>query len=553
MNFAIAPPHESLGASDLAVVAAYFIATVLIVVASTRFKGSTDEYYLGGRRMPWFAVGLSIMATLMSTISYMSSPGEMIKHGSGYFLAYLALPFNLAFIFCLLVPFFMRLRVTSAYEYLEQRFSSPVRTVAALLFIALRLGWVAVIVYTTSTALSEISESLRPEWMSTSTFMYVLIGVVGLFSTIYTTFGGIRADIWTDVMQSIVMFAGVLFTIFYVMSTTGSTPLEWLQHSSEFGNREALPKVFDIDPMVRITIFTVIMQSFAWTICTHCSDQVVLQRYFATPDLKSARRSYLLSAFADVSAGILLAVAGLALFAFYTKFGGQIPAEYNFQTHADKVFPYFIGHQLPAGMGGLILAALLAAAMSSVDSGVNSVSAVFTVDLLRQQRPGFLARFTAAQVARYVTLIAGVITTALGILVNYWMTSVVDRSQVAIIELMQRGFNLFLGPLASLFLMGMFLPRCRTRSALLGVFSGMLAGVLWAYYPEIFQPKDKQRVPTFTLSVAFPCAVACAVGWLASWFDPKGKDHPARRFTWREIMRSTPPRNSASDESQNPR
>ena len=147
-------PSGGLELLDYAAVVFYLLLTFGIALWFGRKQKDTEDFFVGGRRMPWLAVGLSIIATLFSTLSYLGVPGEMIKQGVGLFVGYLAIPFSFLFIALLLIPFFMRLKLTSAYEYLERRFSYSVRLVGAGLFICLRLGWMSMVVYAASMALS---------------------------------------------------------------------------------------------------------------------------------------------------------------------------------------------------------------------------------------------------------------------------------------------------------------------------------------------------------------------------------------------------------------
>src|SRR5688500_4375552 len=192
--------------------------------------------------MPWIAVGLSIMATLMSTISYLGMPGEMIKNGVTLAFAYLAIPLNMLVIFWLWVPFFMRLRMTSAYEYLENRFDYRARLLGGLLFLCLRMGWMSMVMYTASMALEQVLgiNALLSE--ATAWELNWMIALVGIAATLYTCLGGIRAVIWTDVLQSLMLFGGAAITLLYVMWHTQSGPLDWWDKVSLLGTSHTRPQ-----------------------------------------------------------------------------------------------------------------------------------------------------------------------------------------------------------------------------------------------------------------------------------------------------------------------
>ncbi len=550
------PPHDGLGAWDYGMVAAYLAAMMLMALYFSRRQRTTEEFFLASRNMPWFAVGLSIIATLLSTLTYLAAPGEVIKNGIGFFWGLLAVPFNLVTVWVLLVPFFMRLRLTSAYEYLECRFNYSARLLAAVLFILLRFGWMAVVVYASSMALAEMTRpdvtglELAAAEAAFREHLYIVIAFVGVFATVYTAVGGIRAVIWTDVIQFLVLFSGALLTLGYVVMTTGTGVADWWELATEHRAAHTRPLWFSWDPSERVTILTACMSIYFWTVCTQMCDQVVLQRYFTTCNLSAARRSYVLSAVADVSMNVLLALCGLALLGFYLQHADFLPTSMDLasRANADAVFPYFISHQLPAGVGGLILSALIAAAMSSIDSGVNSVSTVITTDIGHRCFPWIHASITPLAMARVLTLAVGGAVTGLA----YGVDLIARR--VNILELMPKGFNMFLGPLAGLFFIGMFLPRCRTRSAIAAVLGGLGGSFVWSYWYELATLTDDwpvlrniwscwnrtfgdDAVPTFTLAVAFPFLFTVMLGMLLGLiWEPVGR-HRGQDYVWSAVMR----------------
>lgn len=582
-----AAPHEGFGLLDMLAVAAYMAATAAIAWRATRQRGTADEFFLGGRSMPWFAVGLSIMATLMSTVSYLAVPGEMIKNGFTVFTSYLSAPFSMAVVLCLWVPFFMRLRVTSAYEYLEARFGYSARATAAVLFVLLRLGWMGVILYTSSMALdamlehnhqaldeaAEGAESPRHDYPTVELpairwngqpvvvqRIYLWILLSGVFTSLYTAAGGIRAVIWTDVMQSGVMFGGTIITIGYVAATLGSGPIAWWQAASQAGHGHAKMQLFSLDPTTRMTVVTIALSSFFWTICTHGSDQIVTQRYFSTASLSAAQRSYFIAAIADVAVGVLLGLAGLGLLAFYLQYPQNLGGSIDLAKNADPVFPHFIAHQLPPGLGGVILSALFAAAMSSLSSGINSTTAVGLTDLGARCFAKHKAWWSSVRVARGTSLVAGSVATAFA----FWVTFIArQETNQNIIDLMYKMFNMFLGPLAGLFFTGMFVARCTSRSAMPGVLSGLLISFVWCYWLEITGLVQALTADangegglvlgngkplSISLAIAVPCCATVALSWLYSLVVDSGQRHAGADWTWLAVMRREPPRTEAAAE-----
>ena len=419
--FAVASPHDGFALIDWAAVALYALAAAAIAWACSRKQGTTEEFFLGGRNMPWFAVGLSIMATLMSTISYLAVPGEMIQHGIGMFAGQMAVPLAMGVVLCLWVPFFMRLRLTSVYEYLEQRFGPGARLLAATLFILLRLGWLGVIIYTCSMAVDKMVQ-IEPfalpgvAWGGEAVKvqpLYLWIALIGIFTTAYTSVGGIRAVIWTDVMQSVIMFGGVVATISYVWLSTGDGPLQWWAIAGDANSQSH--KSADIQ-LRRLRAGYHPDRHDAYLLLDRLHPRLRSDggaAIFLHHVVEGGAASYLISAFSDITVAILLATSGLALFAFYHQHPTFLSPDIAGAGSADKWFPYFIAHQLPRGLGGLILAALFAAGMSSVSSGINSISAVGVTDIVSRFSANKSLDATAVARARWLSLVIGVLVTVL--------------------------------------------------------------------------------------------------------------------------------------------
>ena len=558
-------PRDGLQWIDFLAVGIYLLVTMGIVIWSSRRQANTSEFFLGSRRMPWMAVGLSVLATLMSSISYMGVPGEMIKNGVTMFAQYLALPLSMSVVLFVWVPFFMRLKFTSAYEYLERRFDVQTRIIGSLLFLMLRVGWMSMVTYVGSLALTQMVGTLIPadtvdpiaKWldptataptMMRASFLYWIIVSVGLSATVYGSVGGFRAAIWNDVLQSVMLFGGTVVTLGYVVWTTGTGPVEWWNIAAENSSGHTKPILFSLDPTVRMTVFTAALLNFFWVICTHGSDQVVLQRYFSTTSLKSARRSYLVAAVTDVTIGVLLAFCGLALLAFYLQHPTYLPegifvAEngHIIVKQGDKVLPHFFAHQLPAGIGGVILAVLVCDVMQTLVSGVNSISAVFAGDLYGRLRPHRKPILTDVGFARFLSAAIGLIVTSLAIGVAY----LAQHSDRNIFDLMAPAFNMFLGPLASLFLIGMFL-KCDGRVVKIAVGCSVVISFFWSYWQILFGTSYQ---PTITLTTAVPYLASFLIAAVISRFVRSSADNPGLEYTWTIIMRRPTPVDASELES----
>jgi len=203
---------------DYVVVLVYLSIMLLIGAMLARRQSSLEEFSVGGRQMPWWAVGMSMIATMMSTISYLGTPGEMIKHGAAQATALLGHPLAWLIVTFLWIPFFMRLRLTSAYEYLDRRFGPGTRNLAVILYVYMRFVWMGLIVATASRAIAVMTEASAPAAIASITggmidltgeqWFYTILIATGIVSTLYTTMCGIHAVSWTDVLQFILLFVG---------------------------------------------------------------------------------------------------------------------------------------------------------------------------------------------------------------------------------------------------------------------------------------------------------------------------------------------------------
>jgi SSS family solute:Na+ symporter len=456
---------------DLLVVALYFLGVTAVGLYFSRRQSDQTSYFLGDRRVHWFLAGISIIATLVSTMSYLAVPGEMIRYGIGFAASLFGFVIILPIVAFVIIPFLMKLRVTSIYEYIEIRFGFHTRMMAATSFVISRIIWMGLISYAAAFAITAMTG-----W-SVPTLILIVAGI----TLIYTTLGGIRAVIWTDLFQFLILLTGAVVTPIYVAIATRSGPGAWWDTFTEAGRAEV--PIFSLDPTVRLTVIGMIVSKIVWDICTHGADQVAAQRYLSTSSASMARRSVLVSASGNIVMVLLLLTVGLSLFYFFFQ-GSNLPVQ-QFQEQiageADKMFPRFIASNLPVGLSGLILAALLAAVMSSLSSGMNSISSVVVTDFL--DRLKLLSRWKGSlQLARSITVISGLLGAMVALSVNKFMTT----GHWNLIELMERGNHLFVAPLGALFFVGFLSSRADSRAAIIGFLAGVATSVSISFSKEIY-------------------------------------------------------------------
>lgn len=491
---------------DFVVMGIYFSGLLLVGVYFARKQTDRASYFLGNRKMPWFIIGISVLATLLSSVTYLAVPGEMIRYGIGFGASLLSFLIIVPVLNYVLIPFLKELPFTSVYEFLENRFNIQTRMVAATSFVISRLIWAGLIIYMTSFAVSAM----------TGWSMVALIVGLGLFTTLYTSAGGFSAVIWTDFIQFVILFLGALFVPFYVMFVTGGGMGEWWGTFSQAGRAEV--PVFSLDPEVRLTVVGIIVVSALWNICTHGADQVAAQRYLSTPSLKAARRSVWIFAAANILLILFLMVTGLALFYYFYQESDLSIIEFQqvIAPRADEVFPEFIATRLPAGLSGIILAALLAAAMSSLSSAINSISSVVVTDFFDR-----FDRFKRYRDHLYLPIIFAALTGFFGILSALGIFYIMRNSSWNLLELTERGNHLFVAPLGVLFFVGILIPRVGGKAALCGFFAGLATSTSISFSQELFGLEQRLG---FIWILPGAVAISFLVSWLASYPFPRKPD-----------------------------
>jgi SSS family solute:Na+ symporter len=480
---------------DWAVIAAYMLGMVGVGWYYSRQVSTTDDYMLGGRNMRPWAVGLSLFATLLSTISYLAWPGEIIRHGPMMLASLLAYPFIAWVVGWFFIPYFMKLNATSAYEILEARLGLSVRMLGSFFFLLMRLLWMAVIIYATTDKvlipLSGLDPSAAP-WVC---------AVLGIITVAYTSMGGLRAVVFTDVIQTAILFAGAILAMIVVTVKLGGVaawwPTEWNPHWQE--------PTLGYDPQARVTLWGAFLATFTWHVCTAGSDQMAVQRYLATRDARAARRMFNVSLLMGGLVFVFLSFLGFALLAYFRLHPEMLAAGQTIEKNADQLFPQFIVFGLPAGISGLVVAGLLAAAMSSLSSGLNSSCSVLAVDFIGR----FRGRNGAAAGDIDQVKLARVISLAIGAVVVL-LSSFVALVQGNLLEIAHKVVNLLVAPLFGLFFMAMFVRWATAFGTIVGAVCGVLVVGAINYWEELTGVKGISFLWAMPLSLLAQTTVGMA-------------------------------------------
>jgi solute:Na+ symporter, SSS family len=466
-----------IGGLDWFVIALYGSGMIAVGWYYSRRTSSAEDYLLGGRVMRPWAVGLSMFATLLSTISYLSYPGEVIRYGPMIISGIAVYPLIFLVVGYFMIPFIMKLKVTSAYEILESRLGLSIRMLGSLIFLTLRLLWMATIIYVTTSAVIIPILNWDESWTP------VVCAILGLITVIYTSMGGLRAVVFTDVIQTFILFGGAILTMVLITVHLGGVGAWWPDHWLPYWPEPT----WHLDTKARISFVGMMIAMFTWYVCTSGSDQMAIQRYLATRDAKAARRVLFIALASDAMVAGFLILLGLALLAYYTANPHFLPDGQSMVIGADKLFPRYIASGLPMGIRGLVIAGLLAAAMSSLSSGVNSSSSVIAIDFVERFRKHRLAEQKRVTLVKWISCLVGIAVVGLSLYV-----SLVPGN---IVELAYRVVNLLVAPLFMLFFMAMFVPWATTFGTWSGAVVSTLVAILIAYWePLSTAPGFKQAI-----------------------------------------------------------
>lgn len=350
---------------DLIVVAFYLIAVTVIGCLMSRRTRTATAFMSAGGTLPGWVVGLSIVGTFVSSISFIANPGKSFSGNWNPFVFSLSLPYAALVATIFFVPFFRNGNSLSAYEHLEQRFGAWARLYAAVFNVLYHIGRIGAILYGVSLAAAALL-GLPIE---------SIIICLGILVVVYTLLGGIEAVIWTDVVQSVVLIGGMLVcAAVLIMNVDGGIAGIIAGAQSPAANKLSLGSAA-VDFSIP-SFWTVLVFGFVINLQNFAADQTYVQRYFTADSEHNAQRSVWIGAIAYLPISAVLFFIGTALYVFYDN-AGTLPVG----TPADGVLPYFIMTELPTGLAGLLVAAILAAAMSTVDSSLNSSATLLLCDV----------------------------------------------------------------------------------------------------------------------------------------------------------------------------
>lgn len=527
---------------DWIIVAAYLIYVVWDGIRMTKNSDSAEGYFLANRSLPWWAVGLSVMATQMSAITLVGTTGQAYADGMRFLQFYYGLPLAMVILCITVVPFFYRAKVFTAYEYLEKRFDLKTRTLTSFFFLISRGLGVGVIIAAPAVILSIVLG-----WSE-----IVTIFAIGLTTTVYTMFGGVQAVTWTDVKQMVIIFFGLGICLFIILSNfpTGVSFTDGLHLAGSVGKLTTVETKFDLTE--KYTIWSGMIAALFLFLSYFGCDQSQVQRFLTAKSVSQGRTSLLMSAFLKIPMQFMILLIGVMVFVFYQF---QTPPMIFNQTEADKaisinsaeyskieseykiiherreqaalefinaekqtdetaietakknyretdkaftdsrkkatefvkttndnknfndvnyIFPMFVVQNMPMGVLGLIIAAIFAAAMSSIAAELNSLATASTIDFYKRhfKKDGTDTEYVLF--GRIATFIWGIFACFVAIFAT---------NLGSLIEVVNTFGSYFYGSLLGVFVLAIVVKRARARGAFFGLLTGILTVAFVGGYP----------------------------------------------------------------------
>jgi len=451
---------------DWTIICIYLGGMIIFSVYVGRGQRGQADYYVGGRRIHWWATGISTMATQTSAISFISVPAFVaLRDGGGLtWLQYeLAVPLAIIFTMIFLIPFFRRLELISVYEYLERRFGPGTRSLLAAVFLLSRGLASGVGVYASAIVLA----------VCLQTELWMMILVIGVVTLIYDTIGGMKAVVYSDVIQMVILVGGIFMCTGYALTEVGGWDTIFAAHDP------ARFKVFDLSTGLgdggRFPLWGFLIGGFFLYVSYYGCDQSQVQRELSASSLKHTKLSLMFNGFARMPLTLGYVFLGLAVGAVFVKRPeamAMIP-----EANPDFMVPTFVLAYMPHGIKAFIFAAILAASMSSLDSALNSLSASTMRDFVeRHMRPKDL---------RHQLLLGKLTTVAWGVLIIIF--AFLLGGEETVVERINKVGSAFYGPILAAFVTGVMIRRVQGPGMVIGILAGVGTNLLlWLGFKDVF-------------------------------------------------------------------
>ena len=474
------------GALNWGIVIAYLIGNLLLGYVMSRRVKTSEDYYLGDRSAPWWAIGISVVATYVSALSFLGGPAWAYGDGMAALAIHVNYPLVIFIVVVFFLPFFFNSGVASIYEYLERRFGKTSRTVMSLLFLLTQCITAASILTATAVVVTFVTG------IDAKTAIWIMTGIV----LVYTLMGGMNAVIWTDVLQGFILFLGAGVVLYCLLGEV--KPMSGaLSYLSENGKLN--PINTDLDFTVAPTIWAGVLAMTLFHITVYGSNQMMVQRALAAKNIGDAKKSYLLMGYAAFFIYFLFFFVGALL---YVHFKGEPFAQPN------EIILKFANSLAIPGLMGILAAAVLSASMSTLSSAFNSLATISVTDLYKMF-------FKKTEDEKHYLMMSRVFTVFWGLMVIPMAYAFIS-SGGSILEALSKAGSYFVGAKLAMFGMGFFSKHVNERGLLIGVIAGFIGLIIIVGFGGLFGVNGIASSIAWPWYVVIGGVINIAVSWIAS-------------------------------------
>lgn len=504
--------HTNLHLLDYLIILISILGTIYMGVYFSKRQKSSENYFAGSGRIPAWAIGMSIFATLISSVTFLAYPSAAYKSNWILLVQGLMVPIVLVMMIWLIVPLYRKVIGLSTYEYFEKRFGVFPRLYSSLAFVFMHFSKMGTVLYLVSLALSSMLQ----------VDIFIVIGMLGVSIIVLTYLGGIEAVIWMDVIQGFLLIGGGLFCLIILLN-----PGDGMRTGEVIGNAISMGKIgfgpYDMD-LSQLTFIVMVLNGVFYAVQKYATDQTIVQRYLTAENDKEAKKAAYLGVFLSVPVWTAFMLIGSLLYVFYQMPSHTLPVG----ASVDEVFPYFIMTELPIGITGLVISAIAAAAISSLDSDMNCLAAVGVEDFYARFKPNSTTE-QRLWVGRFLVLLAGLASVLVAVLYVLWGGEGVLG---AVFEL----YAIFSAGIVGIFLLALFSRSANNK----GVTVGIVVCILFTGYafltstPLSFGGDEKLLIDLGSLNFphhkymlgVYSHLIVLIVGYVASRFfkSPKVPD-----------------------------
>ncbi|MCH2202816.1 MAG: sodium/solute symporter [Fuerstiella sp.] len=521
-----------MNTADLIVIVLYFAGVSAFGIYFAGRNKSTEAYFLGNRSFPGWAIGISLVGTSISSQSFLATPGDSFKISWIRYVFVVSFPVVIIVAAWLFLPFYRRTKTTSAFEYLERRFGPSTRLYGAAAFLFAQVIRVALVLYLLALVLHEL----------TGMDLWLCIVMSGVFVSFYTVAGGIEAVVWTDVVQTIILAAGGVICLITVVSqlpgglgeiiSVGMADSKFqFAELMEDGSLRRTGWTFSMKDKTALMVVFVGLTHF---MAEYACNQNVVQRYCASSSIREARKAMAWCCVASMIIWTFFTFLGTAFYVFFKRFptvDTQNMLSGEAGAKAEQILPYFVMNHLPAGISGLVLAAVLAAAMSSLDSSLNAISTVSIVDIYRRHLVKGRDDRHYLLAARYIAIFASVLMVVGALVLAFSETSTINDTSIALSAI-------FSGGLLGLYLLGFLTTRGDGRA----VGAAIACTIIWTAYltlakNEFLPPVLQPGIDSYYTGIIGHFVMFC-IGYAGGWLLPRKTRDLTNLSVW--TQESTP-------------